>query len=125
MAFYLLPVLVHEIGHVLVLVHSGDPTTVMSPYYVEERISLTDKDRARVAKLYGAPGPVAAAAAAAAPAAPAAAAPPTSEWVAEYVGKHQLEVKLSDALNSAIGARAERPLKHVAEYLLKLDAEQQ
>ena len=59
------------------LVHPDDPTTVMSPYYVEERISPTDKDRARVATLYVAPGPRAAAAAAP-PAAPAPCPPPAA-----------------------------------------------
>ena len=39
---------------------------------------------------------------------------------------HEIRRRSADHRSTrAIGARAERPLKHVAEYLLKLDAEQQ
>lgn len=49
-AYYLLPVLLHELGHVIGLTHSADTKAVMSPYYVEDRIHLTDDDKERAAK---------------------------------------------------------------------------
>ena len=49
--FKLLPVAIHEIGHVLGLTHSEEPLDVMSPYYLEDRIELTGNDKRRVKEL--------------------------------------------------------------------------
>jgi hypothetical protein len=47
----LLEVLFHEIGHVVGMTHSEDPEAVMSPYYVEGRLDLTEDDRQRLKKM--------------------------------------------------------------------------
>merc|ERR1712224_339274 len=43
--FCLLPVVLHEMGHVLGLEHSRFPTDVMSPYYVANQDHLTKNDK--------------------------------------------------------------------------------
>jgi len=52
--FELLPVVLHEMGHVLGLVHSEKPADVMFPYYVPGRVKLSDNDVAVVKALYSA-----------------------------------------------------------------------
>ncbi|EFJ42429.1 hypothetical protein VOLCADRAFT_121539 [Volvox carteri f. nagariensis] len=51
-AFYLQPVVLHEIGHALGLTHSSSPDDVMSPFYVADRLQLTEGDRTRAANIY-------------------------------------------------------------------------
>lgn len=50
--FFLLPVVLHEMGHVLGLEHSKLPTDIMSPYYVSNQNQLTTNDIRRVQALY-------------------------------------------------------------------------
>merc|ERR1711966_191564 len=52
MYFNFLPVAIHEIGHILGLCHSEAPIDVMSPYYIRDRVNLSDNDIARVKAIY-------------------------------------------------------------------------
>ncbi|GLC43502.1 hypothetical protein PLESTM_001480100 [Pleodorina starrii] len=58
-AFYLQPVVLHEIGHALGLTHSNNPGDVMSPFYAPDRLRLTEGDRGRAANIYPLDGPMA------------------------------------------------------------------
>ncbi|CAD7699846.1 unnamed protein product [Ostreobium quekettii] len=52
--FFLYPVALHEIGHVLGFTHSSNPADVMAPFYVGDRVDLQPGDLARCTALYGA-----------------------------------------------------------------------
>lgn len=54
-SFALLPVVAHELGHVLGLSHSHLEEDLMSPYY-KPSAKLSSNDTARVVKMYGPPG---------------------------------------------------------------------
>eukprot|EP00316_Scyphosphaera_apsteinii_P007794 CAMPEP_0119302606 /NCGR_PEP_ID=MMETSP1333-20130426/4177_1 /TAXON_ID=418940 /ORGANISM="Scyphosphaera apsteinii, Strain RCC1455" /LENGTH=855 /DNA_ID=CAMNT_0007305011 /DNA_START=101 /DNA_END=2668 /DNA_ORIENTATION=- len=49
--FKLLPVAVHEIGHLLGMGHSEEPADVMSPYYSAQKVALSKNDVARAAAM--------------------------------------------------------------------------
>lgn len=51
--FFLLPVAIHEVGHVLGLEHSNRMADVMAPYYFAEKTELTENDKNRMKALYG------------------------------------------------------------------------
>ena len=51
--FALLPVAIHEIGHVLGLAHSEQPADVMSPFYRRDRVTVSPNDAARVRAVLG------------------------------------------------------------------------
>ena len=48
--FKLLPVALHEIGHLFGMGHSSEPADVMSPFY-NTAVKLSDNDKARIAEL--------------------------------------------------------------------------
>ena len=50
-AFHLLPVAIHEIGHVLGLKHSAKAGDVMVPFYIPGRLALSANDVAELARL--------------------------------------------------------------------------
>ena len=104
-AFYVAPVILHEIGHALGLTHSSHPEEVMAPTYAPHKVELAEGDRARVRALYGV------------------APPHERRAAAEYLTEHKqmLETDLSAAVSAAIAARAPRPLRHVAELLMGLE----
>jgi len=51
--FQLLPVAIHEVGHVLGLSHSEHSADVMSPFYVAGQVTLSENDVTRVKALLG------------------------------------------------------------------------
>ncbi|GLC38356.1 hypothetical protein PLESTB_001268000 [Pleodorina starrii] len=51
-AFYLAPLLLHNIGSALGLHSSGEPGDVMCPFYSEDHTTLTDNDKQRAKNLY-------------------------------------------------------------------------
>jgi len=48
----ILPVVLHEMGHIMGLGHAENPDVVMAPYYNENRIKLTKYDKASVQPLF-------------------------------------------------------------------------
>jgi hypothetical protein len=109
-AFFLGPVILHEIGHAIGLTHSSHEGDVMHPYYTPDRVNLSERDLSRARAAYGVTNlehgvrtPL--------------------EYLQEH--KERVEEAVGRAINDAIAKRAIRPIKHVAEYLLQADREQQ
>jgi predicted Zn-dependent protease len=51
--FKVLPVALHEIGHVLGLDHTSNPEDIMSPFYIAGQAQLSESDKQRVRTLLG------------------------------------------------------------------------
>ena len=108
--FYIAPVLLHEIGHAIGLVHATSaPEDAMAPYYVPNRVRLSPRDASRARRCYNV-GEEA-----------------SSGLANSYLARHKatLEAAMAAAVSAAVSARAERPLRHVAELLLAADAANQ
>ena len=54
--FRLLPVLIHEIGHLLGMEHTMNAEDVMFPYYMEGKLALSAADLQQARELYPAEG---------------------------------------------------------------------
>ena len=111
-AFYVAPVILHEIGHVLGLSHSHRSGDVMASLYSADRVVLSENDKARVRAAYGVPTPGG-----------GTSEQPPARYFEEH--KQELEFDLSAAINDAIALRAPRPLRHVADKLMEADEKRQ
>lgn len=106
--FQLLPVALHEVGHVLGLGHSDDPNDVMSPYYFADRLRLTENDKAAMRELKASqPKPK----------------PLDKDKANQYVKDHQLESVLSDTINAVLPTGTQQPLTFMSNYLADRAAE--
>ena len=50
--YYVLPVVLHEIGHIVGLGHSPDPLSVMSPWYNDDLEEVTEAEAEAVKEIY-------------------------------------------------------------------------
>ena len=107
-AFYVAPVILHEIGHVLGLSHSHRSADVMASLYSADRIVLSEGDKARVRAAYGVPTPGS-----------GADAQPPARYFEDH--RQELESEITAAINDSIAQRAPRPLRHVADKLMEAD----
>jgi len=92
LGFGIFAVVLHEIGHVLGLVHEKAMDSVMSPYYNRDKTSLSPRDKARVAELYAPAEAKAVAAAGTPPPMPVPVVDPDEEEVPAVPAAHSAEL---------------------------------